>query len=90
MTKTYHKREWLNPENVFADSTITAYHGPHSFMDIKDEPVTCTETQLKIKDCHDSVRLHICNNDLPAFIDKIRLVEKVCKEFADFLESEVK
>ena len=67
--KPYHVRKWLNKKDVFADSTITAFHGKHAYHnDELDKLVYYTETQLKIKDCHHSIRFHVVKDDGEAFI----------------------
>jgi hypothetical protein len=86
--KNYHKRKWLNAKGVFADSSITAFHGKHTFPNQDNVQVEYTETQLKIKDCHNAVRFHVVNEDMPAFIIKLRTIANICNDFAEYLEQQ--
>lgn len=88
MKKAYHVREWLNPKGTFACSMITAFHGPHSFLNDKDESIEYTETNLRISDCQETVRIHVINGDIKAYIKKLRVIAKVCTNFADYLEEQ--
>ena len=86
---TYHKREWLNPEGLFATSQITAFHGNHPYKedsgsDLKDNVLT----QLIISDCHNSIHIHRAGCETSEmFTEKLRLIARVCGEFADYLEN---
>ena len=53
--KTYSRREWLNPDNVPADSSITAFHGDNSYRDTEGNVIENPETILRIKDCYKAV-----------------------------------
>ncbi len=83
----YHVRQWLNNKVLSATSSIDAFHGKLKFWhEIDEKTVSYTETQLVIKDCHHSIRIHIINSNMKAFIKKLRLIEKTCHDFANFLE----
>lgn len=88
MKKNYHVREWLNPKGLYATSTITAFCGMHSFHNDKSETVEFKDKQLHISDCERSIRIHqAANMSDEEYIKKIRIIERVCKEFADHLET---
>ena len=86
--ESYHKREWLNPEGFFATSQITAFHGNRPYKedsssDLKDNVMT----ELIISDCHNTIYIHraACETS-DMYIEKLRLIARVCSEFADYLE----
>lgn len=84
----YHVREWLNPKGVYASSTITAFAGMSSFLGEQNVKTDFFQKKLTIHDCQQSIRLHQMPEQTDEeYITKIRLVEKVCKDFADYLES---
>lgn len=84
---TYHKREWLNPVGVSANSTISVYVGDSCFFDEDNNVKTYPEKKLVISDCHNTIRIHqtpqMSDQD---YIDKIMLIGKVCTEFAEELQ----
>jgi hypothetical protein len=85
--KNFSIKKWLSPHNTNATSIISAFHGKMRYTDFKTrERNTYFETQLVIKDCADAVRLHVVNADMPAFIKKLRIIQKVCGDFANYLE----
>lgn len=87
MSSVYHVREWLNKEGVNATSQITAYCDESSYYSDKNEIQTFEEKKLSISDCYQSIRIHqtpqMSDQD---FINKIRLIAKVCDDFANYLE----
>ena len=86
--KTYSRREWLNPDNVPADSSITAFHGDNYYCDTEVNVIENPETILRIKDCYKAVKFSPINGNMKEFVAKVRLIAEVCNEFADFIEKE--
>jgi len=85
---SYHVREWLNPEGLYATSTITAFHGITSYHNDKNEVVEFDDKKLSIHDCVNSIRIHQTPRMTDQmFIDKVKLIAKVCTDFAEYLEN---
>jgi hypothetical protein len=88
-SKAYHVREFLNPLGLFASSQITVFHGNHPYKedsssDLKDNILT----QLIISDCHNTIHIHRAGCEtIEMYIEKLRLIARVCDEFADHLKS---
>jgi hypothetical protein len=81
-------KKWLSPHNTNATSIISAFHGKMRYIHHRTkEKTSYFETQLVIKDCTDTVRLHVVDANMPAFIRKLRTIQKVCGDFADYLEN---
>lgn len=84
----YHVREWLNKEGIYASSTITAFHGTSAFLGQGNKRTEYEDKKLTIHDCQQSIRLHqMTDQNDKEYINKIRLVAKVCSDFADYLDT---
>jgi hypothetical protein len=85
--ENYHVREWLNREGIYASSTITAFHGTNSYHNDKNDLVEFEDKKLTLHDCQYSIRIHqMADQTDQEYINKIRLIAKVCNDFADHLE----
>lgn len=79
--KPYHTRTWLNKEGQYASSTITCFAGQKQYYD----------KILSIHDCHNVIRIHQLTAQTDAeYLEKIRIIERACKEFGDYLEERLK
>ena len=87
MTPEYHVRYFLNKKGVFANSQITAFRGRVPFEKPDGGIDYYTETSLMISDCSKTIRLHpVFSHPISDFSDKLRLIARVCNEFAEFLD----
>jgi len=86
---TYHVRTWLNKEGIYASSTITAFAGMNSFLGEGNVKTEFFDKKLAIHDCHYSIRIHqMADQTNEEYIAKIRTIETVCRNFANYLERE--
>jgi hypothetical protein len=84
----YSDRVFLENSRTNSTGYIAAFQGRIDFTDAKTRATqTVHETWLRIADCQQIVQLHVVDDNMRAFIDKLRLVSKVCKDFADHLEA---
>lgn len=86
----YHRREWLNKEDIYASSTITAYHGMSSFLGENNNRTVYENKKLAIHDCQQFIRIHqMADQTDQEYIDKIRLIAEVCLQFAEHLQTSI-
>jgi hypothetical protein len=90
MNSTYHVREWLNSEGIYATSTITAFCGTGRYNDTingVNEVIEFPDKKIHISDCERSIRIHQQAGMTNAeYIKKLRIIERVIRDFADYLE----
>jgi hypothetical protein len=80
------RKEFISPIEKQSTATIIAYHGSIINYDGDLEE----GGYLEMSDCRRKVRIHTSSDHTPEeYIALVRKIEKVCKEYADFLESKL-
>jgi hypothetical protein len=81
----YNQRKWLNKKSSANSGSVVAYHGPSPHGSSSKKP--STYTFFEVGDCHQTCRLHRGDKDTMAdYIAKIRKLQKVASDYADWLE----
>ena len=69
---------------------IYAFQGNMKFKSVyTSTEAIARETFLRISDCHNTIHLHMVNEDKAAFIKKLKLIEETCYNFINALEDEL-
>lgn len=83
--ETYNKRTWLNSEDSHYTGSVCCHDGVVSNRGKPAERYTF----LELADCHGKSRIHYdANLDMPAFIDKLKLLRSEIDAFIIHLEHE--
>ncbi len=81
----YNTRKWLNSIDSHYTGSIVCHDG---VVTNRGKP-PARYTFLEISDCHGKTRIHFDDNlDMPAYIQKLKLIQQELQNFIDHLEQD--